>query len=102
AILGSMVVIVLAVGAFPDALFGIILVVNSLIGIVQEVRAKRTRDQLAVLAAPRARVVRDGTVLDCTVEEVVLDDLVDLRTGDQVPADGIVQSAGGLDNSEAL
>jgi len=49
AILGSMLVIVLAVGSFQDALFGIILVVNSAIGIVQEVRAKRTLDRLAVL-----------------------------------------------------
>ena len=102
AILGSMLVIVLAVGDVRDALFGIILVVNSLIGIVQEVRAKRTLDQLAVLAAPRARVVRDGSVRDCTVEEVVLDDLVDLRTGDQVPCDGIVQSASGLEIDESL
>jgi cation-transporting ATPase E len=102
AILGTMLVIVLAVGSPADALFGIILVVNSLIGIVQEVRAKRTLDQLAVLAAPRARVVRNGDVLECAVEEVVLDDLVDLRTGDQVPADGIVRVNTGLDVDESL
>jgi cation-transporting ATPase E len=102
AILGTMLVIVLAVGDVRDALFGFVLVINSAIGIVQELRAKRTLDQLAVLAAPRARVVRDGTVLDCTVEEVVLDDLVDLRTGDQVPCDGIVQSAHGLEIDESL
>jgi cation-transporting ATPase E len=102
AILGTMLVIVLAVGDPRDALFGIILVANSLIGIVQEVRAKRTLDQLAVLAAPRARVVRDGAVLDCAVEEVVLDDLVDLRTGDQVPCDGVAQSAIGLEIDESL
>ena len=102
AILGTMLVIVLAVGDPRDALFGIILVVNSLIGIVQEVRAKRTLDQLAVLAAPRARVVRDDVVQDCAVEDVVLDDLVDLRTGDQVPCDGIVQSTTGLEIDESL
>jgi len=102
AILGSMLVIVLAVGSFQDALFGIILVVNSAIGIIQEVRAKRTLDRLAVLAAPVARVVRDGTSRECTVEEVVLDDIVDLRTGDQVPADGIVTLAVGLEIDESL
>lgn len=102
AILGAMLVIVLAVGSFQDALFGIILVVNSAIGIVQEVRAKRTLDRLAVLAAPLARVVRDGTSRECTVEEVVLDDIVDLRTGDQVPADGIVTLAVGLEIDESL
>ena len=94
AILGTMFVIVVAVGHFADALFGLILVINSLIGIVQEIRAKRTLDQLAVLAAPRARVVRDGDVQEIAVEAVVLDDLMDLRTGDQVPADGIVRSGG--------
>jgi cation-transporting ATPase E len=102
AILGSMLVIVLAVGHLQDALFGLVLVINSLIGIVQEIRAKRTLDQLAVLAAPRARVVRDGEVLDLAVEEVVLDDLVDLRTGDQVAADGIVRSSEGLEIDESL
>ncbi|GMU78392.1 MAG: magnesium-transporting ATPase [Acidimicrobiia bacterium] len=102
AILGTMLVIVLAVGAPQDALFGIILVVNSLIGIVQEIRAKRTLDRLAVLAAPTARVVRDGAALECAVEAVVLDDIVDLRTGDQVPADGIVREVAGLEVDESL
>ena len=102
AILGAMLVIVLAVGSFQDALFGIILVVNSAIGIIQEVRAKRTLDRLAVLAAPLARVVRDGTARDCAIEEVVLDDIVDLRTGDQVAADGIVTDAVGLEIDESL
>ncbi|MBM3661069.1 MAG: HAD-IC family P-type ATPase [Actinobacteria bacterium] len=102
AILGSMLVIVLVVGSFQDALFGIILVVNSAIGIVQEVRAKRTLDRLAVLAAPHARVVRDGDIHECAVEAVVLDDLVDLRTGDQVSADGIVTDAVGLEIDESL
>jgi cation-transporting ATPase E len=102
AILGTMLVIVLAVGSFQDALFGVILVVNSLIGIIQEVRAKRTLDRLAVLAAPHARVVRDGAPHECTVESVVLDDIVDLRTGDQVVADGIVTDATGLEIDESL
>src|SRR2546422_10079543 len=53
-ILGTLLVAILAVGQLQDALFGIVLVSNSLIGIVQEVRAKRTLDQLAVLSAPRA------------------------------------------------
>ena len=102
AILGSMLVIVLALGSFPDALFGIILVVNSAIGIIQETRAKRTLDKLAVLAAPTARVVRAGGVSECAVEALVLDDIVELRTGDQVPADGIVRAAAGLEIDESL
>jgi cation-transporting ATPase E len=69
---------------------------------VQEVRAKRTLDQLAVLNAPRARVVRDGVTRDVAVEEIVLDDIVDLRTGDQVVADGVVRTTTGLQVDESL
>src|SRR2546421_2997436 len=83
-ILGTLLVAILAVGDVQDALFGIVLVSNALIGIVQEVRAKRTLDNLAVLNAPRARVVRDGSTSDIDVDEVVLDDIVELHTGDQV------------------
>ncbi len=102
AILGSMLAIILVVGPVQDALFGIVLVSNALIGIVQELRAKRTLDRLAVLNAPRARAVRGGVALEVAVEEVVLDDLLDLRTGDQVPADGTVRDAEGLEIDESL
>src|SRR5689334_514291 len=88
AILGSMLVIILIVGPFQDALFGIVLVTNALIGIVQEWRAKITLDRLAVLNAPKVRVVRDGDVREIASHEVVLDDVVDVRTGDQLPTDG--------------
>ena len=102
AILGSMLVVILIVGPLNDALFGIVLVANTLIGIVQEVRAKRTLDRLAVLSAPRARVVREGKDEEVAVEAVVLDDLLELRTGDQVPADGVVRTADGLEVDESL
>ena len=78
------------------------IVANSAIGIFQEVRAKRTLDRLAVLNAPRARVVRDGQVLDIDVSEVVADDLLELRSGDQVPADGSVLESDGLEIDESL
>ncbi|HUF85308.1 MAG TPA: HAD-IC family P-type ATPase, partial [Acidimicrobiia bacterium] len=102
AILGSMLVVILIAGPLNDALFGIVLVTNTLIGIVQEVRAKRTLDRLAVLSAPRARAIRDGRGHDLAVEQVVLDDLLELRTGDQLPADGIVRSVDGLEIDESL
>jgi len=102
AILGSMLVIIVIVGPFQDALFGIVLVANALIGIVQEYRAKRTLDRLAVLNAPRASVMRDGEARDLAVEEIVLDDLVALRAGDQVPADGVVTDASSLEVDESL
>jgi cation-transporting P-type ATPase E len=102
AILGVLLVVILAVGHPQDALFGIILVSNSLIGIVQEVRAKRTLDQLAVLSEPRVRVVRDGDVREVEVDDVVLDDLIELRSGDQIAADGIVRATTALQVDESL
>ena len=102
AILGVLLVVILAVGHPQDALFGIILVSNALIGIVQEVRAKRTLDQLAVLSEPRVRVVRDGDVREVAVDDVVLDDLVELRSGDQIAADGIVRATTALQVDESL
>jgi cation-transporting ATPase E len=102
AILGAALVAILLIGGLQDATFGIILVVNSAIGIFQEVRAKRTLDRLAVLNAPRARVVRDGEASEIAVESVVLDDLLELRTGDQIPCDGVVRTADGLEVDESL
>ncbi len=101
-ILGTLLVAILAVGQLRDALFGIVLVSNSLIGIVQELRAKRTLDQLAVLSAPRARVVRDNATHEVAVKDIVLDDIVDLHTGDQVVADGIVRTSAGMQVDESL
>ncbi|MFN8025815.1 MAG: HAD-IC family P-type ATPase [Acidimicrobiia bacterium] len=102
AILGVALVAILVIGGLQDATFGIILIFNSGIGIFQELRAKRTLDKLAVLNAPRARVVRDGTAADVAVETVVLDDLLELRLGDQIPCDGVVRSADGLEVDESL
>ncbi len=62
AILGALFVLVMVTGSFADGLFGIVLVVNSAIGIVQEYLAKRKLDRLALLNAPTTRVVRDGEV----------------------------------------
>ncbi|MET0627478.1 MAG: HAD-IC family P-type ATPase [Acidimicrobiia bacterium] len=102
AILGTMLAVILVVGPIQDALFGFVLVANALIGIVQELRAKRTLDQLAVLNAPIARVVREGTVAEVPVETVVLDDLLELRLGDQIPCDGVLRDAEGLEVDESL
>jgi cation-transporting ATPase E len=101
-LLGTMLVAILAFGQYQDAIFGGVLVVNALIGISQELRAKRTLDHLAVLNAPRARVVRDAVSGDVPVEQVVIDDLLDLRTGDQVVVDGTVRTAAGLQVDESL
>ncbi len=102
AILGTMFVLILIFGAGQDALFGFVLLFNTLIGVIQEWRAKRTLDRLAVLSAPRAHVVRDGQVDDIAVEGIVVDDVVELRAGDQVPADGTLLAGDGLEVDESL
>jgi len=101
-LLATLFVIILLTGRVQNALFGLVIVANSAIGVFQEVRAKRTLDRLAVLNAPRARVVRDGAVTEIAVEEVVADELLELRTGDQVCADGVVTVSGGLEIDESL
>jgi len=102
AILGVLLVVILAVGHPQDALFGIVLFLNAFIGIFQEMRAKRTLDKLAVLSAPRVRVVRDGARAEVEVDDVVLDYLVELRSGDQIAADGIVRATTALQVDESL
>ena len=102
ALLGALAVAVLITGAIGDALFGLLIVANSLIGIIQELRAKRTLDRLAVLSAPQARVVRNGAVIEVPVEDVVLDDRVHLLPGDQVPADCRLDLVDGLEVDESL
>ena len=102
ALLGTLFVLILIVGPAQDALFGFVIFFNTLIGIVQEVRAKRTLDRLAVLSAPKARVVRGGDTREVAIEQVVLDDLCLLRSGDQLSADGIVRTSEGLEVDESL
>lgn len=101
-LLATLFVVILLTGRWQNGLFGLVLVANTAIGVIQEVRAKRTLDRLAVLNAPQARVVRDGVVSDIAVQEVVADELLELRTGDQVPADGIVTESAGLEVDESL
>ena len=102
-LLGALLIIVLVVLREPrDALFGIVLVTNSAIGIVQELRAKRTLDRLEVVAAPKVRVVRAGQLSEQAVDRVVVDDLIDLRSGDQLVVDGEVVSSSGLEIDESL
>jgi cation-transporting P-type ATPase E len=101
-ILGVLLAVILAVGEPQDALFGIVLVANALIGIAQELRAKLTLDRLAVLSAPKVRVIRDGVPQDLDVADLVGGDLVDLRAGDQLVADGIVRASTSLQADESL
>jgi cation-transporting P-type ATPase E len=101
AILGALFVLILITGSFADGLFGLVLIINSGIGIVQEYFAKRKLDKLALLNSPTVRVMRDGTVDVIPIGDVVLDDLIELRIGDQVPADGSMATVEGLEIDES-
>ncbi|MBV8979821.1 MAG: HAD-IC family P-type ATPase [Acidimicrobiia bacterium] len=101
AILGTLFAAIVIVGPPQDALFGFVLVLNTLIGVVQEIRTKRTLDRLAVLAAPHVRVRRDGEIVELTDDDLVVDDVVELGPGDQVPLDGIALE-GFLEVNESL
>jgi len=102
AIIGVFFVLILSLGLFADAVFGLIAIVNSYIGIRQELKAKRTLDRLAVLVAPHAKVVRDGEVVSLLAEEVVPGDVVAVEPGDQLVADGDVVASRGLTLDESL
>jgi len=102
AIIGTLFVLILIAGYPADALFAGVVISNSVIGIAQEVQARRTLDALAVLSAPKARVRRDGTTTEVGVSAVVADDLLELGPGDQVVVDGEVVSDAGLELDESL
>ena len=101
-ILSVLLVIILIVAPIQDALFGAVMVINAAIGIIQELRAKRTLDRLALLSAPKTTVVRDGRKAEIQVEQVVLDDILALGPGDQVVVDGEVVGSDGLEINESL
>ena len=102
ALLGTLFVVIVIFGELRDALFGLVLVANTIIGIVQEVRAKRTLDRLSLLSEPRVCAVREGRRVEIQMGEVVRDDVLEVRTGDQVVADGEVLISDGLEIDESL
>ena len=107
AIVFSGFALLLALGRWQDALFGLPAIFNTAIGVVQEYNAKRTLDKLAVLNAPSARVLRDGEEREIQPELVVLGDTLVLRPGDQLTADAKVidtdhTGPGGLEVDESM
>ena len=102
AILTTAVVVVLLVGNWRDAVFGIVMVSNAVIGIYSEIRAKYVLDSLAILESPRSWVIREGRQVQVPSAELILGDLVLLRSGDQVPTDGTVLESYGLRVDESM
>jgi cation-transporting P-type ATPase E len=101
-IIGVFFILILSLGLWADALFGLIAIINSGIGIRQELKAKETLDQLALLVAPRAKVIRDGRLVELRGDEVVPADLVRVEPGDQLVADGALVDSRGLTVDESL
>lgn len=102
ALLGAMLVVILIVGPIQDAMFGLILVFNTGIGTVQEWRAKRSLDRLAIVTIPLVRVLRDGATMSTPPSDVVLGDVIDIQQGDQIVVDGDVLIATNLEVDESL
>ncbi|UNO40408.1 HAD-IC family P-type ATPase [Streptomyces sp. MST-110588] len=102
AIIGVLFVIILIVGPIQDGLFGFVIVANTGIGIVQELRAKKTLDSLAVIGEARPKVRRDGETAEIPTSEVVLGDVIELGPGDKVIVDGEVLETDGLEVDESL
>ncbi|WP_329027952.1 MULTISPECIES: HAD-IC family P-type ATPase [unclassified Streptomyces] len=101
-IIGVLWVIMLFVAPIQDSLFGFVIVANTGIGIVQEWRAKKTLDSLAVIGESKPVVRRDGRAAEIHTSEIVLGDLVELGPGDKVVVDGTVAEADGLEIDESL
>ena len=93
--------LVFLAGSYKNMLFLGVAFFNTLIGVFQEIQAKRTIDKLSLIAAPKARVIRNGAISQIPVNELVLDDVCLLEAGNQVCADCIVMQ-GGCEVNESL
>ena len=101
-IIFAAMVLVLITGSWKDAVFGFVIIINTGIGIVTELRAKRTLDKLSILVASEFLVHRDGKDVEVSHNEIVLDDLLWIRAGEQVPADGQIIQTWGLELDESM
>ena len=95
-------VLLCLVGSFRNLTFLPVIICNTLIGIIQEIRAKKVLDKLSMLHAPRARVIREGEVSSVASEELVIDDIVIFKAGDQICADAVVVSGEAQVNESLL
>ncbi|MGX1513055.1 HAD-IC family P-type ATPase [Streptomyces collinus] len=102
AIIGVLWVIMLIVAPIQDSLFGFVILANTGIGIIQEWRAKKTLDSLAVIGEARPTVRRDGRPTEVSTSEIVLDDVIEIGPGDKAVVDGVCVEADGLEIDESL
>ena len=102
AILGVLLLIVVATGSLINGLFGLLIIANSVIGMVQEIRAKQTLDKLAIVGQAKPLVRRQSGTLPLSPREVVLDDIIELGPGDQIVVDGQIVEEANLEIDESL
>ena len=102
AILGVLLLIVVATGSLINGLFGLLIIANSVIGMVQEIRAKQTLDKLAIVGQAKPLVRRQSGTLSLSPREVVLDDIIELGPGDQIVVDGQIVEEANLEIDESL
>ncbi len=102
AILAVLFAIVLATGSLVNALFGLLIVLNSVIGVIQELRAKLTLDRLSIVGQVKPLVRRADGTRELPPAEVVSDDVIELGPGDQVVVDGVAVEESGLEIDESL
>ncbi|CQR63411.1 HAD-IC family P-type ATPase [Streptomyces leeuwenhoekii] len=102
AIIGVLWVIMLIVAPIQDSLFGFVILANTGIGIIQEWRAKKTLDSLALIGEVRPTVRRDGVAAEVGTSEIVLDDVIEIGPGDKVVVDGVCVETDGLEIDESL
>ena len=96
-----LLVLVLLVGSYKNSMFVGIIFINTVIGIIQEIRAKKTIDKLAILTESKTVVLREGKKWKISTEKLVVDDLIFLKAGEQVPADAKILE-GSLEVNESL
>ncbi|MGW9022999.1 cation-translocating P-type ATPase [Streptomyces sp. NPDC055722] len=102
AIIGVLWVVMLCVAPFQDSLFGYVIIANTGIGIIQEWRAKKTLDSLAVIGEARPTVRREGVAVLVGTSEIVLDDVIEIGPGDKIVVDGVCVESDGLEIDESL
>ena len=102
AILGVLFLIVLTTGSLINGLFGLLIIANSAIGIIQELRAKKTLDNLAIIGQAKPTVRRQSGTVDLPPGQVVLDDVIEIGPGDQIVVDGDLIEASALEVDESL
>jgi len=95
-------ILVLISGQYKNITFMGVIIVNSIIGIIQELKVKKLVDQLSVITASKARVIRDGKSEEIPIDEVVMDDLLEVANGDQVCTDCILLESDGIEVNESM